>query len=212
MTELVIDPARLNFVDVVTSSHNHTDHLDGETLNPLREANPGMKMIIPEANRAFIADRLGCDPDWPIGMNDGTSGEVSGVSFHGLPAAHNADERDEAGNCKFMGYVAQWNGWSVYHSGDTRPIPGLAARLKELGVDLALLPINGILESRRVAGNLWGQEAAALAHDAGAEFAIPCHYDMFTFNTVTPVAFEEACGIYGQGYKILRSGERISLS
>src|SRR5215213_1728986 len=31
MSERVIDPARLDFVDVVTSSHNHTDHLDGET-------------------------------------------------------------------------------------------------------------------------------------------------------------------------------------
>ena len=26
MTELVIDPARLDFIDAVTSSHNHTDH------------------------------------------------------------------------------------------------------------------------------------------------------------------------------------------
>ncbi len=33
MTELVIDPARLSFVDIVTSTHNHTDHLDAETLS-----------------------------------------------------------------------------------------------------------------------------------------------------------------------------------
>lgn len=31
MTERVIASKRLDFVDVVTSSHNHTDHLDGET-------------------------------------------------------------------------------------------------------------------------------------------------------------------------------------
>ena len=35
MTERVISPHRLNFIDVVTSSHNHTDHLDAETLRPL---------------------------------------------------------------------------------------------------------------------------------------------------------------------------------
>src|SRR5680860_1174697 len=29
MTERVIDPERLDFIDVLTSSHNHTDHLDG---------------------------------------------------------------------------------------------------------------------------------------------------------------------------------------
>src|SRR5579872_5429395 len=53
MTERVVDPARLDFIDVVTSSHNHTDHLDGETLGPLLRVNPGVKMVAPEANCDF---------------------------------------------------------------------------------------------------------------------------------------------------------------
>ena len=53
MTENVIAPGRLTGVDVVTSSHNHTDHLDAETLMPLMQTNPNFKMVIPEANRAF---------------------------------------------------------------------------------------------------------------------------------------------------------------
>src|SRR5438132_9891891 len=48
MTECPIDPAQLDFIDVVTSSHNHTDHLDHETLGPLLQANPNLTMIIPE--------------------------------------------------------------------------------------------------------------------------------------------------------------------
>ncbi|MCA9202273.1 MAG: MBL fold metallo-hydrolase, partial [Planctomycetales bacterium] len=40
MSERVVEPARLDFVDVVTSSHNHTDHLDAETLGPILQANP----------------------------------------------------------------------------------------------------------------------------------------------------------------------------
>jgi len=40
MTERLIAPERLDFVDVVTSSHNHTDHLDGETLVPLLKPIP----------------------------------------------------------------------------------------------------------------------------------------------------------------------------
>src|SRR6185503_5135688 len=35
MTARVVDPQRLNFIDVVTSSHGHTDHLDDQTLVPL---------------------------------------------------------------------------------------------------------------------------------------------------------------------------------
>ena len=40
MSEPVIDPAQLDFIDIVTSSHNHTDHLDGETLIPLLQVQP----------------------------------------------------------------------------------------------------------------------------------------------------------------------------
>ena len=48
-----------------------------------------MKFIIPEANRAFVADRLGCDPSWPVGMNDGGVRTMP-ARFHitAVPAAH----------------------------------------------------------------------------------------------------------------------------
>src|SRR5258708_6501531 len=48
MTERVVAPERLNFIDVVTSSHNHTDHLDPDTLKPILSANPAVELIVPE--------------------------------------------------------------------------------------------------------------------------------------------------------------------
>src|SRR5512137_1897109 len=41
VTERVIAPELLTGIDVITSSHNHTDHLDAETLLPLLKSNPG---------------------------------------------------------------------------------------------------------------------------------------------------------------------------
>ena len=35
MSERVVDPQLLKNISIVTSSHNHTDHLDGETLIPV---------------------------------------------------------------------------------------------------------------------------------------------------------------------------------
>ncbi len=213
MTERVIDPARLSFVDVATSSHNHTDHLDAETLGPILSRNPALKLLIPEANRAFVADRLKIDPAMPIGLDDeGTIElliEVSRIRISGVASAHETVERDEQGRVKALGYVLQFGDWSLYHSGDTLRYDGMAEKLCPFAVDVALLPINGRAPERRVTGNLSGPEAAQLARDIGAKLAIPCHFEMFEFNTAPPDAFVDTCRRLGQPFRILRCGERF---
>jgi len=211
MTERVIDPERLTGISVVTSSHNHTDHLDAETLNPLHAANPQMEFVIPEANRAFIASRLGCEESWPIGLDDGTSAVVAGWQFTGIAAAHNEFDTDEAGRHRYLGYIIRRGPWTLYHSGDTLLYPGLAEKLAGFAVDVAFVPINGNRPERRVAGNLDGREAAQLARDIGARLAVPHHFDMFEFNTADPrELFIPECERLGQPYRVLRAGEGFS--
>jgi L-ascorbate metabolism protein UlaG (beta-lactamase superfamily) len=210
MTRRVIDPGRLNFVHVVTSSHNHTDHLDADTVRPLLAANPKLKLVIPEANREFVAQRLQVAPHVPEGVEDGMSVKAGGFEIHGVPAAHEQRELDELGRDRFMGFVIKAGRWTVYHSGDTVLFDGMVEKLWPFHVDVALLPINGRSPKRRVAGNLDGKEAAWLANDIGAKLAIPCHYDMFEFNTASPEEFMAECEKVGQPYKILRSGDRWS--
>ena len=208
MTELVIDPARLSFVDIVTSTHNHTDHLDAETLCPILERNPRVKLIVPEANRAFVAERLTIDPTIPIGVDDGMSVEVSTIKFSGVASAHEAVDRDENGHAKYVGCVLQFGGWSIYHSGDTVRYEGMAEKLQPFNIDVALLPINGRAPERGIPGNLFGREAARLAKDIGAKLVIPCHYEMFEFNTASPDEFVNECCRLNQPYRVLRCGEK----
>ena len=50
VTERVVAPealAEIGRVRIITSTHNHTDHLDAETLRPLLEKNPGARLVIP---------------------------------------------------------------------------------------------------------------------------------------------------------------------
>jgi L-ascorbate metabolism protein UlaG (beta-lactamase superfamily) len=212
MTERVVDPARLDFIDVATSSHNHTDHLDAETLKPLRAANPGLQFVIPEANRTFIAERLGVPPEWPLGLNDGESVEAEGFRFHAVPAAHEQVDRDAAGRCLYLGYVIETGGVRIYHSGDCMLYDGIADRIAPFAVDLALLPVNGSAPERRVAGNFSGREAAWLAREIGARLAVPMHYDMFTFNTASPDEFVAESRRLGVRTRVLRAGERLDLA
>ena len=95
--------------------------------------------------------------------------------------------------CHYLGFIVEFGPWCLFHSGDTL----LAPRPRPSGCsqepDRCLLPINGNKPERRVAGNLNGSEAAALARACGARMAIPCHYDMFEFNTETPEEFSACC-------------------
>ena len=208
MTERVVAPERLDFIDVATSTHNHTDHLDAHTLGPLLEANPGLTLVVPAANRAFAADRLGVAPNRLTGLTAGASIEAAGFRLHGVPAAHEALERDEEGRHTFMGYVAQFGPHTVYHSGDTVRFDGQVEALAPFDIDVALLPING--RDHPAPGNLDGKAAAQLAKDIGAGLAVPCHFEMFEFNTAPPDAFEAVAERIGQPYRTLRAGERLT--
>lgn len=210
MTERVIAPEKLNFIEVVTSSHNHTDHLDADTLIPLLDVNPNLEFVIPEANREFVANRLNIAPELPVGLDAGRKTTLHGFTIHGVPAAHETIEKDERGRCKFMGYVVEFAGFTVYHSGDTVRYPGMEEILREWNIDVALLPINGASPERRVAGNLDGAEAARLAKDIGARIVVPCHFEMFEFNTASPELFMRTCHELGQRYRVLWAGERLS--
>ncbi|MDB5275740.1 MAG: hypothetical protein JWR61_695 [Ferruginibacter sp.] len=210
MSELVIRPDLLKNILIVTSSHNHTDHLDADTLIPVLKNNPGISFLIPEANRNFVAERAQCEKAFPTGINDGLPVTIDDFTFYGIPAKHNEIERDENGNLKFMGYIIEFGPYKIYHSGDTLWFDCMIDLLKPYNVDLAMLPINGNKPERKVAGNLDCTEAANLAKAINAKCVVPCHYDMFSFNTADVNDFIEAAEKINQPYKVLKGGEQFS--
>lgn len=181
----VVAPEQLAFADVVLSTHGHTDHLDAETLRAI-----GAPLVAPARIVELARERSGGEVT-PIA--EGETVEVAGFRVTAVPAEHPGEHcvgyLIEAGDCRF------------YHSGDTTWVdPGVR------GVDVAFLPINGKLD------NLDGQQAARLAQLVEAALAVPCHYDMFAFNTATPDAFIAECERLGQPYRVLRLGERLTLA
>ena len=168
------------------------------------------KLVIAEANRAFVAERLGIDSAIPIGVDDGTTVEVSGIRFSGVASAHETVERDEQGRARFLGYVLQFGDWVVYHSGDTIRYPGMAEKLRTFGVHVALLPINGCAPGKEgVPGNLSGPEAAQLAKDIRRqEWSFPATSTCSNSILPPPDEFVTECRRLGQPCQVLRCGER----
>lgn len=60
--------------------------------------------------------------------------------------------------------------------------------------------------------NLSAAEAIHLARAIGASVVIPCHFDMFEFNTVSPDEFITLAEKANQAYVLLQNGERLTLN
>jgi L-ascorbate metabolism protein UlaG (beta-lactamase superfamily) len=167
---------------------------------------------VPEANRSVVADRLDAVLEFPRGLRANETKHFGVFEITGVPAAHPDLDKDEWGHHKFLGYVVRCGELKIYHSGDTLLYDGMVAKLSCLQPDVALLPINGDYPERGVAGNMNGREAAMLAREINARMVIPCHYEMFEFNTVSPAEFIRAAEELRQPYRVLRAGERWSSS
>lgn len=210
ISELVIDPSKLPPIDVITSSHNHTDHLDAKTIIPILENSPNCKILIPEANREFVSNRLEIDSSTPLGINAGEHYSIDGIQFHAIPSAHNTLEKNSEGQYVYLGYIIQLDDFCIYHSGDTLHYQGMEDWIKPFKPVLAFLPINGNDPSRKVAGNLNAEEAVMLAKRCNINVLIPCHYDLFEFNTSDVNEFVEIANKHGQKYCVLELGGKFS--
>ncbi len=210
MSERVIDPSMLTGINVVSSSHNHTDHLDPETLKPLVAVNPGIAIICPEANKSLVSERTGKAADYLTGLTENSEITKGVFHFYGIAAAHNSIDRDENGNCKYMGYVVRFGRWTIYHSGDCLLYEGLIEKIRPFNPDFVLLPINGNDPARGVAGNMNIDEAVFFARSVNASWLIPCHYDMFSFNTADPEEFARAAIRAQQPFCVLDPGGKVS--
>jgi len=210
ISELVISPEELPSIHFITSSHNHTDHLDAETILPVLNKNKDCKLLIPEANRKFVCDRLNIVDTSPIGLDAGDTILIGKISITAVPAAHNTIEKDENGKCKFLGYIFKLGNWCIYHSGDTLLYDGMSELLKSHKPNVVILPINGNDPKRKVAGNLNSDEAIELAKNIGATKIIPCHYDLFEFNTADINYFIETAIREKQDYCVLDLGGKFS--
>jgi L-ascorbate 6-phosphate lactonase len=187
-------PEDAHGVDLILITHDHLDHLDELALPAIAAASPKANLVVPEDIVGRVT-RLGIEPARVRGVAADGRIELAAVTVDAVPACHGEGADDAYRLGPFLGYVVSGGGARVYHAGDTVLFDGLVDRLRQLRVDLALLPINGRDEEREakgIVGNIDAREAAQLAHDIGANAAVPLHWDMFAANPGDPGAFVAA--------------------
>ena len=212
MTEAPIRGADLTGIDLILSTHKHSDHLDPGTMPDLLAASPGARLIVPESLVGH-AREMGLPADRVLGIDAGEATIHAGFRVRAIPSAHEGLDTDALGHHLYLGYDiedVEHDGRRIYHSGDSLAYDGLADWLGEGPYDAFFLPINGRDPRRGVAGNMDAAEAVALAARCRPRYLVPHHYDMFTFNTVPVESFEAEARKLPAGVapRVLRCGER----
>ena len=108
-----------------------------------------------------------------------------------LPAAHEEVHMKD-GESEECGFLFDFGGIKIYHSGDSLVYDGLCDSVR--GSDVMLLPVNGNGFYRRedgIVGNMDSFDAARLALDCGTGLLIPMHFDLYRGNSVPESAVRD---------------------
>lgn len=217
-----LEPQTVTNADLVLISHDHVDHFDPLTLEPLSRASQQAHFVGPHT----------CDfGSLGISLERCTTPQALecftalGATITAIPSAHPDVAVTERGHA-FFGYVIEWNGLTIYHAGDTVIWPGQASTGLERGligvlerwvIDAAFLPINGrdyFRSARGLVGNMDHREAVELAQALNVRVIFPTHFDLFTANSVNPAHFVDY--LYSRNprrhHHLLHAGELYQLT
>ncbi len=159
---IYIDPYRIidhEPADFIFISHPHTHHY---SLNDLK------KIAVEKTN---IYAPLSCItelellPGWSIAVEPGSTFTAGNFEVTTVPA-YNIEGTVHPRDAHWTGFIIDFGGMRVYHSGDTDLIPEMSS----LGnIDYALLPISGV-------NVMNADEAARAAGIIKPTVVIPMHY------------------------------------
>lgn len=210
-----VEPHRINNADFYLITHEHMDHLDPLTVEPIAQASPEAKFVAP----GWCLDLLhecGVPDERIIVPQPLAPFTLSGtdVMVTAVPSAHYEKEYDAQKGYRWLGYLIESNGVRFYHAGDTIIYDDYIATLRQLPqLDVVMLPVNGRDYYREteydVTGNLLPVEAARLARDLGWDMLIPGHNDLYPNNTIPFGEIVNALETTAprQKYKVLQPGE-----
>lgn len=196
-------------------SHEHLDHLDPVTTGGVAKASPSAKFVTTAWCRELLND-LDIGEDRQIFPQALTPITLPGTSLKLtiVPSAHYEKEYDEAKGYRWIGFLIEWNGVTLYHAGDTIIYPGYLDILRGLPKpDIVILPVNGRDWYRETimsaTGNLMPFEAAWLAKEFGWDTVIPAHNDLYPANAIPQEQIAEAFARVSprQKYKSVQPGE-----
>ncbi len=182
-----LEPVQITNAAYVLCSHEHIDHTDPLTLGPLAQSSP-QSLVVATGWSGDLLDEAGIPPARRIVPQVGQPFALGSLRVTAIPAAHYEIECDPARGHRWLSFLIEGNGVSIFHSGDTLLLPTVVDHLRGLPpIDLGIVAING-RDARRdsygITGNLWPAEAVWLASHLHWDVLIEGHNDLYAWNTI----------------------------
>jgi L-ascorbate metabolism protein UlaG (beta-lactamase superfamily) len=150
--------------DVIFITHSHSDHLSVGNVRQLVKDDTVI-VTIPEI-KAILEERL---PEGNLHFQTIEAGEkvkIKGMEIEAVPAYNTAEQPAHPKESGWVGYLINYRGVHLYHSGDTSFI----TEMKDLkNIDIAFLTIRDIYM-------MSGQEAIQAINAFKPRYVIPIHW------------------------------------
>jgi L-ascorbate 6-phosphate lactonase len=202
----LLAPEEITNADFILGTHDHDDHIDRAVWHRLSISSPKALFVVPRCLVKSLSHDLDIPKERFYGLDDGLSLKKNGITITGIPSAHEFLDQDIlTGSYPYLGYVLEGNDCTLYHSGDTCIYEGLHQKLRRwANIDVMFIPINGRDAKRysdNIIGNMTYQEAVDLAGLIKPGLVVPCHYEMFRFNSESPQLFTDYLEVKYPGIK-----------
>jgi L-ascorbate metabolism protein UlaG (beta-lactamase superfamily) len=171
---IYVDPYELGGkpepADVVCITHDHYDHCSPEDVAKIQKQDT---VIVAAEN---CKGKLRGDVRW---VKAGDKMTVDDLTIEAIPA-YNVNKRFHPREAGGVGYILTIEGATIYHAGDTDPIP----EMEELEVDIAMIPVSGVYVAT-------AEEAVEAANKIKPKIAIPMHYGSIVGSRADAERFKE---------------------
>lgn len=191
-SRVYIDPWKIKETekaDLVLITHSHYDHLSPEDVEKIQGERTSI--VVPYDGVGKLKGNVrGIAPGESISVND--------VNIQAVPAYNVGKSYHPKGN-KWVGYVVEIGGISIYHAGDTDFIP----EMKEINPYVALLPIGGTY-------TMEVDDALRAVESLSPHIVIPMHYGDIVGSINDARRFAKSCK--KAEVKILSPGEILEVT